>query len=373
MILDIYGKDNQRKGFVNTFDYAFYEDCFCGIGKFEIKVPLTEKSIQYLIKDNYILLDNGILGVIKSRQFEQTEEAQNVLSITGKTINELFLRRCFELTYNYSGKLSAISREMVDNLCVNPTNTKRKISLISLSQDPAYIPDGETFKTQKTGDYLADALEDILSLENKGYKLFPIFDENNGYELTGLEFRLYSPVDRTIENNDNNNPVVFSSDLNNIKNFTYDEDGDEYKNIAYGAGQGRAEERYLVEIGETDSTDVDRCELYVDARDLQQEEEQSVADYKDVLKNRSIEKLLEHKVFISVNGSIVEGTTAYRIGTDFNVGDFVSFKLDILDLIVDVQIKKLTKSYSNNREYIDLTFGFEKSSVRKILRKGGLE
>lgn len=372
MILDIYGKDNERKDFINNFTYAFYEDCFCEVGKFEIKVPLTEKSIPYLVKDNYILLDNGILGVIKTRQFEQVEEEQNVLTISGQTINELFLRRCFEYPYNYSGKLSAISRKMIEDLCIIPTDSKRKISLIRLAQDPIYIPDGSSFRTQKTGDYLADALEDVLSHENKGYKLFPIFDSQNGYELIGLEFRVYQPVNRTIGNNDNNSPVVFSSDLNNIKNFMYEENSDDYKNMAYGAGQGLGDQRYVVEIGEVNSEDINRYELYVDARDIQQEQEQSEADYLEVLRNRTIEKLLEHKSFISVNGSIVEGTTAFKIGTDFNVGDFVSFKFDVLDLIADVQIKKLTKSYSNNREYIDLTFGFEKSSVRKILRKGGL-
>lgn len=372
MILDIYGKDRERKDFVNNFVYAYYEDCFCGIGNFEIKVPLTEKSIQYLIKDNYILLDKGILGIINTRNFEQTEEAQNVLTITGRTINDLLLRRCFELTYNYSGKLSAISRNMVNDLCINPSDTKRIISLITLSQDPIYIPDGLSYRTQKTGDYLADALEDVLSLEDKGYKLYPIFDSSNGYKLDHLEFRLYSPVNRTLNNQQGNVPIVFSSDLNNIQNFIYEENADNYKNMAYGAGEGLGEQRYLIEVGETEAEDVDRCELYVDARDIQQEEGETVASYKERLQNRTIERLLENKSFVSLNGSIVEGTTSFRIGTDFNLGDFVSFKLDILDLVVDVQIKKITKSYSNNREFVDLTFGFEKSSIRKILRKGGL-
>ena len=129
---------------------------------------------------------------------------------------------------------------------------------------------------------------------------------------------------------------------------------------------------YLIQVGDYNSTDFDRCELYVDARDIQQEEGETVASYKDRLTSRAIEKLLEHKSFISLEGTIVEGTTAFRIGTDFNVGDFVSFKLDMLNLIADVQIKKMIKSYCDNREYIDLVFGFEKASIRKILRKGGL-
>ena len=372
MILDIYGKDKERKDFINNFIYAYYEDCFCEIGNFEIKVPITEKSIPYLVKDNYVLLDDGILGVIKTRQFEQTEENQNVLTITGKTINELFLRRCFEVTYNYSGKLSAISRKMVQDLCIIPQSNKRKIELISLSTNPQYIPDGSSFKTQKTGDYLADALEDILSHEDKGYKLFPIFENNNGYVLKELEFRIYAPQDRTIGNNQGNIPIVFSSDLNNIQNFLYEENSDEYKNVAYGAGQGLGEERFLVEVGQTTSSDVDRNELYVDARDIQQEQEQTEEEYLEVLRARVVEKMAEYKSYISVNGTIVEGTTAFKIGTDFNLGDFVSFKLDLLNLVVDVQIKKITKSYNNNKEYVDITFGFEKASVRKILRKGGL-
>lgn len=371
MILDVYGKDRERKTFINNFIYASYEDPYCGVGSFEIKVPITEQSIPYLIKDNYILFDEGILGVIQSRLFEQNEEAQNVLTISGKTIHELFFRRCFDLPHKYNGKLSTIARNMVNDLCISPADTKRIISLISLSQDEQYIPDGQTFKTQKTGDYLADALEDILSLEDKGYKLYPIFENNNGYVIDSLEFRVYEPVDRTIGNADDNTPVVFSSELNNIQDFIYEENADDYKNFAYGAGQGRSERRYVVSVGDTEVQDLDRYELYVDARDIQQEEEQTEAEYLEVLRERTLERMLEHKAFVSVNGTIVEGTTAYRIGVDFNIGDYVSFQLDLLDLVVNVQIKQLRKSYNNNREYIDLTFGFQKSSIRRILRKGG--
>lgn len=371
MILDVYGKDNKRKTFINNFIYASYEDPFCGVGTFEIKVPITEKSIPYLIKDNYILFDEGILGVIQSRLFEQNEEAQNVLTISGKTIHDLFLRRCFNTTYKYNAKLSSIARSMVDDLCVNPVDTKRKIALVQLSSDQQYIPDGSTYKLQRTSDYLADALEDVLSLEDKGYKLYPVFDDDNGYVLDHLDFRVYEPANRTIGNEDDNTPIVFSSDLNNIQNFSYEENADDYKNFAYGAGQGRSNNRYVVEVGDLSVTDLDRYELYVDARDLQQEEGQTEAEYLDHLRERTLERMLEHKSFISVNGTIVEGTTAFKLGTDFNLGDFVSFQLDLLDVIVDVQIKKITKSYNNNREYIDLTFGFQKSSIRKILRKGG--
>lgn len=371
MILDVYGKDNERKTFINNFKYATYDNPFCGVGSFEIKVPITEKSIPYLLKDNYILLDEGILGVIQSREFEQKEEQQNMLTISGKTINEFFFRRCFDLPHKYNGKLSAIARSMVNDLCIDPEDTKRIIALVTLAEDSEYIPDGDTFKTQKTGDYLADALEDLLTLEDKGYKLYPIFDNNNGYYLQNLEFRVYAPADRTIGNEDDNTPVVFSSELNNIQNFLYEENGSDYKNFAYGAGQGRGEERYLVSVGDEDAEDIDRYELYVDARDLQQEEEQSEEEYLEMLSERTLEKLLEHKTFVSVNGTIVDGTTVFKIGEDFNVGDYVSFKLDLLDLVVNVQIKKLTKSYNNNKEYIDLTFGFQKSSIRKILRKGG--
>jgi hypothetical protein len=371
MILDVYGKDKERKTFINNFIYASYSDPFCGVGSFEVHVPITEKSIEFLIKDNYILFDEGVLGVIKTRIFEQDEESQNVLVISGKIIHEFFLRRCFNLPHRYDGKLSAIAREMVTDLCIDPDEAKRVISLISLSDNEQYIPDGETFKTQRTGDYLADALEDVLSLEDKGYKLYPIFDNDNGYYIDTLEFRVLAPVDRTIGNEDDNTPVVFSSELNNIQNFTYEENADDYKNYAYGAGQGRGEERYIVKVGDEEAEDIDRYELYVDARDVQQEEEQSEEDYIEELTERTLERMLEHKSFVSVNGTIVDGTTAFRIGVDFNIGDYVSFKLDLLDLVVNVQIKNITKSYNNNREYVDLTFGFQKSSIRKILRKGG--
>lgn len=373
MILDIYGKDYKRKGFINTFSSASYNFPFNGVGDFTIKVPITEPSISYLVKDNFVLLDEGIIGIIRSREFDQTEEEQNTLIISGSLASELFLRRCFEKTYRYSGKLSNVVRSMVTNLVINPTDTKRKISSVSLSQDQQYIPDGSSFKIQKTGDYLADGIVDTLNLENKGFNLYPVLDtDEDGAFIDTLEFRVLEGVDRTVNNTDDNTPVVFSSENNNIKSFVYEENADDLKNVAYGAGQGRAEQRYLVTVGETTAEDVDRYELYVDARDLQQEEGESEADYLLELQNRTLSKLSEHKTFVSIDGTIADGVANYKIGTDFNVGDFVSFKLGILDIIVDTQIVNLSKMYSNNQEFIDLTFGFEKSSIKEIIRKGGI-
>lgn len=375
MNLEIFEKSNRtRIGMIKTYDFVQYEDEFNGEGSFEIQMPTTEESLMYLTFGNFILFDDGVVGIIKYKN--DTEDDGTRITIKGKLTNNILSFRSFLLTASYYGTLSENSRQMVSDLMINNENEERNIYFVKLSTDEKYIPSSDKVRVQNTGDKLSKVISEMFLPYGFGYEMYPVikdYDEETGQysNLSEIEFRVLKPTDRTINNPGGNTPVVFSFELNNLKNMQYEEDGMEYNTVAIVASEGVGKERKIIEVGETEKTGYDRIELYVDARDIQSEDSEGNAiltneELEELMKQRGVEKLEEHKKFISFDGSIVEGNMKYTYKKDFYKGDYVSVIDKNNGNIFNLQIISVTKSVSNGVEYFDITFGYDRLKVKKI-------
>ena len=92
-------------------------------------------------------------------------------------------------------------------------------------------------------------------------------------------------------------------------------------------------------------------------------------ELEELMKQRGMEKLLEHKRFISCNGTIATGGMKYVYGRDFKLGDIVSVYSQRLNIIVNLQIYKVIKSISNGVEYFDITFGKDRLTVKNLIER----
>ena len=118
MNLEIFEKSNRtRIGMIKTYDFVQYEDEFNGEGSFEIQMPTTEESLMYLTFGNFILFDDGVVGIIKYKN--DTEDDGTRITIKGKLTNNILSFRSFLLTASYYGTLSENSRQMVSDLMIN--------------------------------------------------------------------------------------------------------------------------------------------------------------------------------------------------------------------------------------------------------------
>ena len=163
--------------------------------------------------------------------------------------------------------------------------------------------------------------------------------------------------------------------MNNLEGSTYIEDDTDYCSTAIVAGEGEGSARTVVEVGDTESSGWDRIELYVDARDLQSVTEDDVLseeEYTEVLSNRGYSHLEDHTSLYSFNGTVIDGASSYVYGRDFFNGDYVSVVDEELGIIASVQISSVTKSMTESGEKLDITFGKERVSVQKIIRKRGI-
>ena len=378
MLLEVYDKYTRlRIDVIRKFTFAQYEEKFCDVGSFTIKIPYNESSIPNLKRDNYILLDKDVVGIIKYKH-KISDEQNSSLEIRGYLLNHLLSYRSFLKTTKYSGNIVTIVREMVNDLCISNNDARRNFGFIKLSNEQKYIPIvNVNINYQNTGDKLSDVLNDVLEGESLGYKLVPElvnYDEKSGIDtnMKSFEFRLYKSENRTVSNGVNV-PVVFSIDLNNLSVIDYTEDNTEYKSVGIVAGEGEGSNRKIVETGSIDLTGLDRIEYYIDARDLQSEidgEKIPEKQYEEMLIQRGKEKLQSSHTVVTVDGTTVQNDKTYKYGIDYNLGDFVTLRDNDLCIDFDLQITSVTKSISETGEITDIKFGREKLSLNKIVKRG---
>lgn len=384
MKLEIFVKaTRQRIDMIKTYDFVQYVDEYNGQGSFSIKMPVNDESLTYLYFGNYILFDDGVMGIIKGVNTAQDDDTE--VEIYGYLTNHILSFRVFDHTKKYYDTVPNIARQMVTDYFIENTNIYRNISNVRLATDPAYIPQFESKITmQNTGDTVFDVVAQMFLTCDLGFEMFPViknFDVAvDGRNLEAFEFRILKPVDRTINNTAGNTPVLFSFELNNLASLEYEEDGRVYNNVVYVASEGVGEDRKVIELSTFPSDNVvsgiDRIEGYVDARDLQTEKDEEVvltdAELENLMKQRGLEYLEEHQKFISFDGQVVSGEMSYTYKKDFYKGDYVTVYDKNINRYVNLQIASVTKSLSNGVEYFDIGFGYDRMSVGRLFNKMGM-
>lgn len=141
------------------------------------------------------------------------------------------------------------------------------------------------YTAQTSGGSLLDYLTTISAACDLGFRV--VLAGKNADKT--LRFEVYRPTA------DPNNR--FSSKWGNLTGASWAFGDNDYCNVAVVQGAGEGENRATVTVGLTDTTGSDRRELYVDARDLQPDEEKGETnqstDYLQRLMDRGTNKLLD--------------------------------------------------------------------------------
>lgn len=379
MILEVFDNQRNRVAMIKQYSSAEYTVKFNGVGTFTISVNVNDDSIKYLVINNYILLDAGIMGIIKRRS--KINALSTSMTINGYMISHILSYRTFIKTQVFSGTVEDIIEQMMNNNFINPQDIKRKIDFIKFEKCNL---NGESKKVQNTGGTVEEAIESVLLVEDKGFSFEPEIakyneDTGNLTNVSNFILKILEPVDRSFNNKENNNPIVFSVDLNNLEELSFEEDGSDYKNLGVVAGAGEGEERIILEVGALDLSGIDRQEVYIDARDLSKTKYENNVEviipdneYQEMLNSRGNERLKDYELFLDLDGKIVtQGQTVNNYGKDYFLGDYVTVIDNELGYMVNAQITEFKKTISNGTEKNDLTFGYQRESLRKILKKRG--
>ncbi len=375
MELWVVDKDTRRKlDLIRTYTYAQYVDEFVGEGSFTLNVPFSDEATPYLVFGNYIIFDYDALGVIKN--VEDSQEEMDEFVVTGKLSNHILGYRSIPFTERYSGSITFIARTLVERHFINPEDIRRKMDFIRLSSEDKYIPEAEETALCETGEPIRGVISSLLLPYKYGFELFPVFtdiDEEAGItsNIQYFDFRVLKPTDRTIDNKDGNEPIVFAFQFNNVSRLDLVDEGESYANVAMVAGEGVGISRKLIESGDKAASGIDRIELYVDARDIQSGEDMTPALLVKAMEQRGLEALQEHLMFTTFDaGLLIEEESVYQYGKHFTKGDIISVIDEKTGKFYDLQIAAVTRTVSDGVEHFDLTFGLDSVTMDSITGSG---
>lgn len=360
MEIYIFNREIELQGILDRFDSLLWNRKYFKPGDFELHCSLNDKSIQLLKEGNIVYKDNGSeAGYITSKQLYKDVEGKEVIRVKGSFLTNYLSQRINWGRINFNGKTELLIRQLITDNAISPSNIDRKINNLVLGDLKNFI---DIIQYQNSFGNIIECLENISNTSNIGYR--SIFD----IQEKKIIFDLYKGVDRSI-NNGVRAPCIFSRDFENILEQEYTESVNDYKNTCLIAGSGEAEERRLtsIEVGQG----IDRYELFVDARDLEDTKDEvrmSDFEYFPILKQRGNEKLKEHDKIKTFDSKVdTAGNNIYK--KDYNLGDIITKEDYKWNLTIDTRITGIEEVYEEKGMEIYATFGNDIPNILDKLRQ----
>ena len=299
--------------FIDTYKSIEWVKRYYDTGDFVLDTVADLKTVKSLQRRNFIVReDDERIMMIEKVTISTSAENGNTINVSGRSIEAILGRRIvWKQTNSKSSETAeAFIRRLIDENCINPSDTKRKIPKLKLGTLNDFT---EKIEKQVTGDNLLTVVIEICQAYGYGFKI-TMDSEGN------LVFDLYKGTDRSY--NQQENPyVIFSRDFDNISNTEHEYDETSMCNVALVGGEGEGTDRRYQSIGDYEG--FERYELFVDAKDISSNNgEIDAAAYNNLLIERGNEKIAESAMTESYAGE-VENTNTYVYKVDYDLGDIV--------------------------------------------------
>lgn len=355
--------DREIIGLIDVAQSIIWHSKYYGVGDFEIYAAATTKHVELLKEDNYVTRPNDIeIGIIESVQ-KTTSKDGDMLVASGRFAKSILDRRhIYKLSGKtntptiLSGKVETAVRSLVTNNAINCSfDSRRNISILqlgALSNIPAIIVDEDGNTTQKQVSYenLLEYTDELLQ-EYKLGSTITLDDATNK-----LKYSIYEGANRSIDNNDGNEPIIFSQEYDNLTGSEYLLAKSTKKTAALIGGAGEDLERFYSLIPGTE-TGLDRRETWVDASSLNktyknegesQEHEYTDAEYRAMLNAKGKQELAIAKTTENFTGDININGGQWRLNEDYWLGDIVTFQDNIINKYKNVRITEITEVQDEN-------------------------
>lgn len=330
---------------IDDYESLIFTRNYHKAGNFQIVINFNKQNVGYLQKGNLIHLSSRKCGIIT--HIELSLEKEEVVKVIGYTLSGIAKER---ITVPPSGgydrvnsDTETIMKTFVNNNLIT-TDADRIYPLLELATNQNR---GQTYNVQTRYKNLEEVLEGISLLSGVGWEIF--FDNDK------LSFDVYEGFDLTA-NNGVNNPVVFSTEYDNIKSQKYVDSTKDTRSVAYVGGRGEGEDRLIVMTGS--GTGRQRKEIFVDARDIGGTEDPPLTqgEIQDRLINRGNQRLSELRPIQTFESSILDYSN-FVYEQDFNLGDIVTVQNKKWGLTLDTRITEVKEIYERKGFSLDVVFG----------------
>ena len=344
----------------DSFSSLLWDIEYYKCGAFEVYIAASPRNIEIFQTGRIVGRDDDKehFGLIESVELETDAEDGDYLIIKGRFLMCLLERRIIYPTFNFT-KLVSYSQIAMNVVQYNAcTSGIRKLPGLSLGNTSGTCWDTET-KLQVSYDNLMEWVYTICEKIGGTANIRLSKTNTEQYEMI---FELSQGTDRSILQEINPH-IIFSDSYNNLLSFTYFTDTSVKKNYAYVLGKGEGEKRKRTIYFEgTEPSSLDRYEVYVDAKEISDEEQVdnetrplSDAEYSELLKEKGKQNLVTAKT--KSESQIAVQSTQFQYGVDYFVGDFVTVEHQRFGIRQNkIQLVGMIESFDRNGRNLTPTF-----------------
>lgn len=326
MAYNVYNQKIQRLSLIDNFMHAEWTENYNDLGNLVLVVPETPHNISVLQAGNYITrVGRRVAMIITGVEYSENR----TLIVYGTSALKLLSRRIVTTTLMINDAEESI-RSAVNTFKPTPIIAVNPSKNLGIKVDNPY---------ETTYSDVFETCKKICEMTNIGMRM--LLDTQN----KKLNFDVYVGSPKT--------NAIYSDFWGNMLGSTLTKSDVQYKNVAIVAGQGLNEERVSVLVGDVNTKDEERFEMYVDARDLQQEAGETIEAYKNRLIARGFEKLQENRRIFD----LVVDIPSEDFGKKFNIGDTIKCNIERYNIKVDILVQGYTIKQVNNLESISLNLG----------------
>ena len=331
------------------------------LGCFEL---YTSKNYFDLLNSGRYLYRNDTeeLGVIDEVNYSQDENGARESFAKGNFAEKTLADRVIAGKMVLSGNVEEEMRRMVYETAIEPTDSDRKIKHLRLGE---VVGISDNINSQTTGANLSEKLYEIGKTCDISHRV------KYDYLTNDLIFEVWSGVDRR-DSQEENSWAIFSNSFYNIRNVVYNRNSSSYKNFAYVAGEGEGADRIIVTV-DLRQPGEERKEIWVDARDLQRQDENGneipMETYMQQLDQRGREKLAEYRKVETVNSGIdPHANLEYK--KDFDLGDYCTYINTEINIATDKRITEVMETYEGGATELIVTFGTDEiTTVQQLIKR----
>ena len=335
-------------GIIDTYESFTFERNYSGIGEWKLVVSGYSKNSDAIKESNIIWVNRGVCGIITKNSIERNESA-NTYTVSGLELKGLAQKRIVipanNETHQHYSKTAPelIIKGLIEQQIINATNSKRRIAGKVVIDNDEVSDVGITYDGR-----FSNVAEDISNIAET-YQIGWYADIENG----SIVWHIFHGVDRRASQTVNDR-LIISYDYDTLAGGSL-EQSFHSTNTALVAGQGEGTDRSTTIVNDSNEG-FDRTEIYVDARDLEDDK---------LLPQRGAEKIAEYgnDVIFDVVPAIGFFTDNYRVSYD--LGDVGTMK----DINTDFRLTSIVEVYENNSFNLNFTFGYDGATLSQALKR----
>lgn len=318
MQLTIFDTDLNQVSILYTWISLVWLEEYNDTGSFQLELQRTPGLEEIIQPWRYcVMVGNNIPMVILSVEIDE-----NRIIANGECATYILTRRISTNTIGDSGNAEETIRSVISNMTEWP-----KLEL----GDLAGLED--TYSAKITSDSAFNRIQKIANSADMGFRIVK--------EGQKLLFECYKPT---------NNPNIKYSDMyGNVSGITYTVNQRDFANVALVDGMASENGRISELVGDVESEGHRRLELYVDAKDLQIEQNESEQAYRNRLIARGEDKLSK-----SAHADALKFTPN---NDEAKVGDIINIVIKSLNLRFAVRVMSVQIVHQRNTIKRSITVG----------------